>query len=162
MTLSRRATTSAVLGASVLLLTDRLLLDTDDPVVELRALVARGLAALVGFLADRPPAHSGWHARLPPPWYVEAMNASTDSTTNWSAVLAERPPVIVTDSDSKGELTLWTSEYVVVEHDTSQLGKDTVFLIRADRPPADPPLVADHPTTARTDTGLARPVVSRR
>jgi predicted membrane-bound mannosyltransferase len=106
-------------------------------------------------IADRPPAHSGWHARLPLPWYFEAMNASVGSTTNRSVVLAERPPVIVTDTDSKTELTLWTSGYVVVERDTSRLGKDAVFLIRADRLPPDSP-VADNPTTARHGDGVGR------
>jgi uncharacterized protein (TIGR03663 family) len=113
-------------------------------------------------IADRPPAHSGWHARLPLPWYVEAMNASTDSTTNRSAVLAEQPPVIVTDSESAGELELWTTGYVVVEHDTSQLGKDAVFLIRADRLPDDSPVVAENPTTSRDGSGVTGTVLTGR
>jgi predicted membrane-bound mannosyltransferase len=88
-------------------------------------------------VADRPPAYGGWHARLPLPWYFEAMNATVDSTTNRSHLRRERPPVVVAHVSEKTELEVWLGGYVTVKRDLSQPDKTTLFLVRRDRLPDD-------------------------
>jgi uncharacterized protein (TIGR03663 family) len=90
-------------------------------------------------VADRPPAYGGWHARLPLPWYFEAMDATVDSTTNQSHLRRERPPVVVAHVSEKTELDVWLGGYVTVKRDLSQPDKTTLFLVRRDRLPADSP-----------------------
>jgi hypothetical protein len=68
--------------------------------------------------------------------------------------------VIAANTASAGELKLWTSGDVV-DHDTSHLGEDAAFLLRADRLPADAPLVAENRTTNRDDVGVRQSFVSR-
>ncbi|WP_232687112.1 flippase activity-associated protein Agl23 [Halobacterium zhouii] len=45
---------------------------------------------------DYPPGTGAWHARIPLPWYTEALGADVDSVPRVDGVGNETPPVVIT------------------------------------------------------------------
>ncbi|MFB6206619.1 MAG: flippase activity-associated protein Agl23 [Haloglomus sp.] len=82
-------------------------------------------------IADRPPAYGGWHARLPLPWYLEAMEANRTSSARVAALQGENPPVVITKVEYAPVVAArlgdgyWTSTL-----NLTQIDKRTVFFVR--------------------------------
>lgn len=51
-----------------------------------------------------PPATGEWHARMPLPWYTEALDADVASGDRASSIGNDPPPVVITTSANKDEV----------------------------------------------------------
>jgi uncharacterized protein (TIGR03663 family) len=82
-------------------------------------------------IADRPPAHSGWHARLPLPWYLEKMGANRTSSARVTSLQGDTPPVVITQAKNAPVVARNLGDgYWTARHNLSQINKDTVFFVR--------------------------------
>ncbi|MHB9288788.1 flippase activity-associated protein Agl23 [Halobacteriales archaeon Cl-PHB] len=51
-----------------------------------------------------PPATGAWHARMPLPWYTEALDADVDSVVNPATIGDSPPPVVVAQPDTSAQV----------------------------------------------------------
>lgn len=89
-------------------------------------------------IADRPhhpPAYGDWHGRIPLPWYLQTMNATTGSAREPAAVERAAPPVIIVLAPEDDLPPSIKEGYVRHVADLDQLDKTTHFYIRKDLQP---------------------------